>query len=160
MQLDRDGKTAYSILTLAPFSNPTLSELKAAYHAALLAHHPDKSSPTRPPPKFTVDDITHAYQTLLSPPARRDLDRSLRLHKSKAGSSGGEIVDLEDLLEEQGSRDGEARWRRLCRCGAEWGFVVEESMLEDAVRRGEREVLVLCEGCSLGLTVRFDVEDS
>lgn len=53
----------------------------------------------------------------------------------------------------------EMQWTRPCRCGAEKGFRILESELESAEARGEREVLVGCEGCSLWVRVGFDVEE-
>ena len=48
---------------------------------------------------------------------------------------------------------------RACRCGADKGFMILEEELEDAEGRGEKEVLVGCEGCSLWVRVGFDVEE-
>ncbi|EFQ86561.1 hypothetical protein CFE70_005754 [Pyrenophora teres f. teres 0-1] len=50
------------------------------------------------------------------------------------------------------------QWTRRCRCGAETGFRILEEELEDAEGRGEKEVLVGCEGCSLWVRVGFEVE--
>lgn len=64
--------------------------------------------------------------------------------------------------EEEGEREsgaGEMQWTRSCRCGAEQGFRILESELEEAEGRGESEVLVGCEGCSLWVRVGFDVEE-
>lgn len=61
------------------------------------------------------------------------------------------------------SKDGNGNediveWIRPCRCGAEKGFSITEEELEGAVERGEKEVLVGCEGCSLWVRVGFEVE--
>lgn len=56
-------------------------------------------------------------------------------------------------------RDGGSEWVRGCRCGAGKGFRILEYELERASRRGEKEVLVGCEGCSLWVRVGFDVEE-
>ena len=53
---------------------------------------------------------------------------------------------------------GETAWTRSCRCGAASGFRIAERQLESAERRGETEVLVGCEGCSLWVRVGFAVE--
>jgi diphthamide biosynthesis protein 4 len=50
-------------------------------------------------------------------------------------------------------------WTRACRCGMEKGYTILEEELEDAEQRGEGEVLVGCEGCSLWVRVGFGVED-
>lgn len=51
------------------------------------------------------------------------------------------------------------QWTRPCRCGMDQGFRIAEEELEDAEARGETEVLVGCEGCSLWVRVGFDVEE-
>ncbi|KAH7391807.1 hypothetical protein BKA66DRAFT_568222 [Pyrenochaeta sp. MPI-SDFR-AT-0127] len=55
--------------------------------------------------------------------------------------------------------DGRMEWTRPCRCGMDKGFRILEEELEDAEARGEKEVLVGCEGCSLWVRVGFDVEE-
>lgn len=82
---------------------------------------------------------------------------------------GLEVLDLEDFEEEEveeEARVGAAsggepgmRWTRACRCGDEKGFCIREEELERAEERGEREVLVGCEGCSLWVRVGFAVEE-
>ncbi|CAO2648940.1 Nn.00g098890.m01.CDS01 [Neocucurbitaria sp. VM-36] len=59
----------------------------------------------------------------------------------------------------EGEGEGKMEWTRPCRCGAEKGFRILEEELEDAEGRGEKEVLVGCEGCSLWVRVGFDVEE-
>ncbi|KAF2108943.1 hypothetical protein BDV96DRAFT_503305 [Lophiotrema nucula] len=54
--------------------------------------------------------------------------------------------------------EDEQEWRRDCRCGHSSGFKITESSLLQAEKRGEKEVLVGCEGCSLWVRVSFDVE--
>lgn len=54
--------------------------------------------------------------------------------------------------------EGQMEWTRACRCGDEKGFRILEEELEDAEGRGEKEVLVGCEGCSLWVRVGFEVE--
>lgn len=78
------------------------------------------------------------------------------------GEGEGERVDgEEDGGEEEGEEEEEEQmtWTRKCRCGDEQGFRILERELEEAERRGEREVLVGCEGCSLWVRVGFDVEE-
>ncbi|KAF2185063.1 hypothetical protein K469DRAFT_169977 [Zopfia rhizophila CBS 207.26] len=77
---------------------------------------------------------------------------------------GLELLSLDDFTEsgavstpsEDGSEMGQV-WMRACRCGDERGFRIEESELEGAERRGESEVLVGCQGCSLWVRVGFEV---
>lgn len=168
--------THYEILDLpAPLQNEShisAQILRTAYRRALLRHHPDKSSKpalnrapeTKAP--FTIDQITHAFQTLSDPKTRSAYNASLALnHYSGANGVGGvqskeewktgiDTVDLDDL--EMGSEDAEEQeWYRGCRCGEERGFVITEGDLEDAAREGE--VTVGCRGCSIWLRVLFGV---
>ena len=152
----------YEILHLpAPQPNtkpPSDQDIKTAYRAALLQHHPDKSPlATSQVSSPSIDAIKLAYATLSSPTLRAEYDRSLllTLHKESTRShhTGEEVVDLDDLTYEE----GEGKWYRGCRCGEERGFVVTEGELEDAEGKGEREVVVGCAGCSLVLRVGFGV---
>ncbi|KAH7077302.1 diphthamide biosynthesis protein 4 [Paraphoma chrysanthemicola] len=59
---------------------------------------------------------------------------------------------------EGGEGEKQMEWTRACRCGAEQGFRILEEELGDAEARGEKEVLVGCEGCSLWVRVGFEVE--
>ncbi|KAF1943635.1 hypothetical protein EJ02DRAFT_453111 [Clathrospora elynae] len=91
---------------------------------------------------------------------------------------GLEVLDLGDFVvreqasyeegstptgseEERTDGDGgeKMEWTRGCRCGADEGFRIREEELESAEMRGEKEVLVGCEGCSLWVRVAFDVEE-
>ncbi|OOF98032.1 hypothetical protein ASPCADRAFT_205313 [Aspergillus carbonarius ITEM 5010] len=168
----------YEILNL-PFtetsSTLSKSQLKAAYHKALLKHHPDKATPgaiDQTPldtndsgRNFTIDEITTAYKTLSDPYLRAEYDRSLRLDRARVAErektgtvfhTGLEVVDLEDLACEEGGEEGTV-WYRGCRCGDERGFLVTELELEREAEHGE--IVVGCRGCSLWMKVLFAVED-
>ncbi|PYI03717.1 heme peroxidase [Aspergillus sclerotiicarbonarius CBS 121057] len=169
----------YETLSI-PFTetSTTLSkqQLKAAYHKALLKHHPDKATPgateiqTIPlatndsSRNYTIDEITTAYKTLSDPYLRAEYDRSLRLDRARVAErektgtvfhTGLEVVDLEDLAFEE-DEEGTV-WYRGCRCGDERGFLVTEGDLEREVEHGE--IVVGCRGCSLWMKVLFAVED-
>jgi len=58
----------------------------------------------------------------------------------------------------EGTEEEQMQWTRPCRCGAEAGFRILEQELEEAEERGEMEVLVGCQGCSLWVRVGFEVE--
>ncbi|RMZ73965.1 diphthamide biosynthesis 4 [Pyrenophora seminiperda CCB06] len=71
-----------------------------------------------------------------------DLDTKVDSAKGHVGQEGGKQM----------------QWTRACRCGTDHGFRILEEELEDAEERGEKEVLVGCEGCSLWVRVGFAVE--
>lgn len=94
--------------------------------------------------------------------------------EDSAAPTSDEHHDDDDDDDDEGAGDDTARerqgegehngvggmeWSRGCRCGAEKGFRILERELEDAETRGEKEVLVGCEGCSLWVRVGFDVEE-
>jgi diphthamide biosynthesis protein 4 len=160
----------YEILSLpSPPHHQSLSAevIKRAYHAALLSHHPDKKSPPGSSSKETssvtsVDAIKLAYDVLSHTSTRLEYDRKLRLdqnaHRTEQAQDrvlGNEIVDLDDMILQE---DG-ISWRRACRCGDSAGYVITEWELEDIMDKGEREVVVLCRGCSLGVRILFGVVD-
>jgi diphthamide biosynthesis protein 4 len=152
--------------------------LKQAYHRALLAHHPDKTTPSQPVVKSresTIDQITPAYKTLLDPRLRGEYDRELRLSRTsndnddtdtetdaeRAFRTGLETLDLDDmtLVEEHGEKEMMDMYTHPCRCGTEGGFDVSERDLEEAAEGGDAEVVVPCRGCSLWVRVLFGVEE-
>ncbi|KAH9878575.1 hypothetical protein IAQ61_001847 [Plenodomus lingam] len=75
-----------------------------------------------------------------------------------AGKDGHDDVGDADYHDND-NEQAQTEWTRSCRCGAQPGFAISEHELEAAERRGEREVLVGCGGCSLWVRVGFDVED-
>lgn len=162
-------------------------DLRKAYKLALLAAHPDKQPigaiPTPPSgahtPKrgpYSVDDVKEAYAVLGDAKKRKEYNEFLFRHASLRTGDGSihgearegdfilglEMLDLSDFetldVDEQEDVQG-AEWTRACRCGNEEGFRIREEELEDAEKRGEKEVLVGCEGCSLWVRVGFDVEE-
>lgn len=164
----------------------TDADIKRAYRAALLKHHPDKASSNTsndvesqmlenaPHAKVlgssmqpSVDAIKRAYDVLSNVATRAEYDRELLLlrrhhHTMAKGDKtmtnnfrmGGEVVDLDDL-----KFDEKGFWYRACRCGEEVSYVVTEEMLEDEAKKGGREIVVGCAGCSLWIRVGFAVEE-
>ena len=176
-------KNYYHVLGLSapstspPNARPKSAELRRAYRIALLKAHPDKKSASSPinqsPRSYTVDDVKEAYCVLDDPASRTEFDNwVLRnphvLHASAGARDEGvqalsadfvlglDVLDLSDF-EERGGVEGE--WIRGCRCGDGEGFRILEEDLEDAEKRGEKEVLVGCGGCSLWVRVGFEVEE-
>ena len=138
--------------------------IKSAYHRALLVHHPDKTHSTTPSStKYTVDQITQAYQILIDPASRAAFDQNLSVKckflvgngdcNVSESSAASETFDLDDLLYD----DQQGLWYRGCRCGQDRGFTVIESDLE--LKADDSEILVGCAGCSLWIRVTFALED-
>ena len=166
----------YDTLSLPnPYSTtlaPTPSEIKLAYKRALLLHHPDKTSSPQKDSisnshpstnKPTIDDITSAYRTLISPSARAEYDKAILLsndHDAKTRISGCpdrhlglETVDLDDFS----FSAKEGTYHLSCRCGKAKAYIVREEDLENCTDDGE--ISVVCEGCSLWIKVEFRVVD-
>ncbi|KAF1949590.1 hypothetical protein CC80DRAFT_428828 [Byssothecium circinans] len=125
---------------------------------------------------YTVDDVKEAFAVLGDGEKRAEYDGWLaRVGNAAAVGMGGkgagdgdgfllglEVLDLSDF-EAGGAAAGIGgaliEWTRPCRCGAEKGYRIQEKELEDAEERGETEVLVGCEGCSLWVRVGFEVQE-
>ncbi|KAJ8108953.1 hypothetical protein OPT61_g7812 [Boeremia exigua] len=160
---------------------PKGPDLRRAYRNALLAAHPDKkgTSAATTGASHSVDDVKEAYMVLDDATRRAEYDNwvlrnphILSTHTGTGADDSGrgqtfsqdfilglELLDLSDFEERDGDA-GEAEWTRACRCGDDKGFRILEDDLEDAETRGEKEVLVGCQGCSLWVRVGFDVEES
>jgi diphthamide biosynthesis protein 4 len=149
-------------------------DIKQAYRRALLTHHPDKSaviqSATTPTSKPSIDAIKLAYAILSDPKSRTDYDRELILESQKPDTTdnghtstdtrrsfrtGEELIDLDDMACDEAT----GIWSRACRCGEKRGYTVTESQLEEEERKGGREVVVGCIGCSLWLRVGFGIAE-
>ena len=154
-------------------SNPSPKEIKAAFHAALLRHHPDKVSPTvstlsvKPITgrqlghQYSVDQIIEAYQALIDPARKEEFDLNARQNGLVTLSgeaqtvihTGFEVYDLDKLDYNEDNH----LWQRFCRCGDATSYVIGENDLEHAGSEGE--IYVSCAGCSLFIKVLFDIAD-
>ena len=157
----------YKVLSLPSILDsgqaPTANAIKSAYHRALLVHHPDKSS-VPSSTRYTIDQITLAYQVLIDPISRASFDKDLRLDPQNFANAKGwvaddsasnpasETFDLDDLIYD----DDNVQWYRGCRCGQERAFVVTEKILENS---GGEEAFVGCTGCSLWIRVLFALDE-
>jgi diphthamide biosynthesis protein 4 len=147
-------------------------DIKQAYRQALLTHHPDKNialqTTTKPTSNPSIDAIKLAYAILSDPKSRTEYDRELILQNLKADTTrngptatdarrsfrtGEELIDLDDMAYD----DTTGMWYRACRCGEQRGYTVTEAQLEEEERKGGREVVVGCCGCSLWLRVGYGV---
>jgi diphthamide biosynthesis protein 4 len=159
----------YHILGLSPPSNSStpphpIATLKAAYHRALLTHHPDKSIQASTPTSPSIDAIKSAYTILSNPKTRISYDQTLLFLNQPTTTTntvlsdaltGEERIDLDDLTYDATT----SSYFRACRCGESRGHEVRERDLEVEAARGARELLVQCGGCSLWLRVEFDMVD-
>ena len=164
MPVKIEEQSHYEVLSL-PASQSLRNQLneqdiKLAYRRALLLHHPDKSTPPLTAPststKPTIDQITLAYKTLISPTLRTDYDRTQALKApttTQTSHLGLETIDLDDLLHD----DQQNLWYRGCRCGKERAYTVTEEELE--MNSEEGEIVTGCQGCSLWLRVTFAVAE-
>ena len=172
-ETQQKGKpTHYEVLSIPNLSDVTKPLLKSAYRRALLINHPDKSRVQSAdliydieakvsPSRFSIDQITKAFNVLNDPKSRATYDQELRLRPEGVDEAerqakqifktGFETVDLDDLEFDEEKNE----WYRSCRCGDERGFLVLESDLEDASEDGE--IGVGCRGCSLWIRVLFGV---
>jgi len=150
-----DGHTYYEILGL-PSSQPIpLKDIKAAYHRALLASHPDKVGATNRDSN-ELDLIREAWNILSDDHKRKEYDAKLKsnvilcfrlildgINTRKAFVQ----VDLDDM-----SYDGEtAVYSFPCRCGTGGGFHITEDDLEKG------KDLVECWGCSSWIRVSYEM---
>jgi diphthamide biosynthesis protein 4 len=170
----QDSSNYYEILQL-PRSHsshsPAKEDVKAAYHRALLLHHPDKATKktsTKPIAEsvasatYSIDQIVAAYETLSDPLKRKTYNEQLEIsynevvsHSSREKGThlGVETFDLEDLSFNEDTNT----WHHTCRCGNEEGYVLNEAELEREVEHGE--IYVGCRGCSLFIKVVFGVAE-
>ncbi|KAL8669740.1 MAG: hypothetical protein Q9168_005682 [Polycauliona sp. 1 TL-2023] len=141
------------------------AEIKQAYRLALLSNHPDKSQAAhlahRSRARYTIDELSRAYRTLIDPERRLEHDRQLQLEprvkpdQNHAQSHPG--IDMLDL-DEFNADDSSGKWHCACRCGDDNGFNVTEDELQTSSLWGE--TIIECRSCSLRLRVTFaTVED-
>ncbi|GLB03080.1 diphthamide biosynthesis protein 4 [Aspergillus tubingensis] len=181
----------YEVLNLPFTETPTAlskQQLKAAYHKALLKHHPDKApgaiakdvqtsststsslttsdtNSSHTTHRYTIDEITTAYKTLSDPYLRAEYDRSLRLDRArvaereKTGTVFHTGLEVVDL-EDLACDESDADAALWYR-GCRCGD--ERGFLvteQDLEREAEHgEIVVGCRGCSLWMKVLFAVED-
>lgn len=161
---DPDVVDFYQILSIS--RTATRSDVKAAYHRALLLHHPDKASnrsstrdstsianrdlkrPLEKRSSPSVDEIQKAYVTLSDPHLRAAFDVRLAngTNLSEKGSQRpAEVVSLEEFTP---IVEGSETLSYPCRCGA--SYRITEEQLEADVH------LIGCQGCSEVVWVGYE----
>ena len=160
----------YEVLCLPRTATP--SDVKAAYHRALLLYHPDKALSARNRNKSTqniasiqnklspednaqlpsIDDIQKAYSILADPVLRADFDNHIS-HNNTASSStakgsqrAAEIVSFDEFAPEE---DGSDAYIYPCRCGSVYR-ITEEQLDADLHLLG-------CQGCSEVVWVGYEI---
>ncbi|KAJ7712651.1 hypothetical protein B0H14DRAFT_3018152, partial [Mycena olivaceomarginata] len=88
------------------------AEIKAAYHRALLAAHPDKSDASQPTPDIAA--IKDAYRVLSSPALRAKA-------KAHQDPRPAQVISLADFDEQ-----GADAWTHACRCGGAYAITGAE----------------------------------
>ena len=139
----------YALLSVSRASSA--SEIKLAYHRALLASHPDKQRSVSSTNAVDVDVglIQRAYVTLTTPDLRIKYD-SERLH-AKTGPRPAQVVSLEEFLENADDAEG-GIWTYDCRCGG--CYIIKEDEME------RDQHLVGCTGCSEVVWVGYELADA
>lgn len=124
------------------------AEIKAAYHRALLLHHPDKllASDHRKD-AIDLDLLKRAFMTLSTPELRAKYDAArLRPH---SGPRPAQVVSLEDFTVHEDADD--IYWTYDCRCGGTYR-ITEKDMEKD-------QHLIGCHTCSEVVWVGYEVAD-
>lgn len=154
-RLNDDDPNFYTLLALT--KNASSPEIKAAYHRALLRHHPDKNRSTTGTNNYISDDqytvtvIQKAYTTLSDPLLRAIYDSSERMkYKPSKEQRPAELVSLDEFEAHDGSDDA-AFWTYPCRCGS--AYRIDEKQMDQEVH------LIGCQGCSEAVWVGYEVAD-
>mmetsp|Transcript_23571 Transcript_23571/g.65380 ORF Transcript_23571/g.65380 Transcript_23571/m.65380 type:complete len:152 (-) Transcript_23571:1281-1736(-) len=141
--------THYDALGVTP--QATADEIKAAYKAAALLHHPDKKSASTADESARIStdfaSIQSAWEVLRDPKARLIYDHQLSLKQTASNTPISEVLDLSDM--DTRLEDGQYWYWHLCRCGG--SYEVPEDELDPA----SSSVLVGCGSCSLFIQVTY-----
>ncbi|KAF7351130.1 hypothetical protein MSAN_01675500 [Mycena sanguinolenta] len=124
----------YAILDVQPGADA--KDIKAAYHRALLAAHPDKNNASR----HDIAAIKDAYRVLSNPTLRAKADQELKRPRP------AQVISLTDFDEVD-----EDAWTHACRCGGTYLITAEE------MDRGVH--LVGCSSCSEVVWVGYELAE-
>lgn len=137
----------YALLAVSPTASP--ADIKAAYHRALLASHPDKRDSTAAPNSADIGLLKQAFHTLHTPSLREEYDRLRASSDTPGGPRPAQVISLEEFDE---GEDGEATtWVYPCRCGGQ--YIATEEMLD------LDQHLVGCTSCSEVVWAGYELVD-
>ncbi|KAJ6560302.1 hypothetical protein B0H19DRAFT_1210357 [Mycena capillaripes] len=130
----------YAVLSVAP--GASAADIKAAYHRALLAAHPDKN-PASSKSNPDIAAIQDAYRVLSSTPLRAQHD----LTRTPAGPRPAQVISLAEF-DEAPEQDA---WTHTCRCGGAYGITGAE--MEGGLH------LIPCTSCSEVVWVGYELAE-
>ncbi|KAG6840992.1 hypothetical protein C0991_002882, partial [Blastosporella zonata] len=150
----------YELLSVPRNASP--SEIKIAYHRALLRFHPDKN-PDNPLNDTRIQDesisislIKEAYSTLSDVDLRKQYDASSdRRRCVRMGPRPAQVVSLEEFEEVVNDGMGaeeDGVWLYQCRCGGAYKITSLD------MERGHH--LVGCSTCSEVVWVGYELQES
>ena len=114
-------------------------EIRAAYHRALLLHHPDKR---RGESQVPISLLKTAYE-ILSSTSRSAYDATLCHEKVGTTRRPASVVSLDEFEQSQD------RYSYTCRCGGAYRITTDEL--------GREVHLLACDGCSETIWVAYEV---
>ncbi|KAJ7772111.1 hypothetical protein DFH07DRAFT_216451 [Mycena maculata] len=126
----------YTLLALPVDASPV--EIKAAYHRALLAAHPDKRADST----ADIAAIQEAYRVLCTPHLRARIQHT---RNSQTGPRPAQVISLTEFDE------GDEAWVHACRCGGAYRITADE------MEKGTH--LVPCTNCSEVVWVGYELMD-
>ncbi|GLB38382.1 putative CSL zinc finger [Lyophyllum shimeji] len=140
---------------LAVPKDASASEIKTAYHRALLRFHPDKNrdSPHTSSESICISLIKEAYNTLSEPSRRKLYDSATRQRSAGTGPRPAQIVSLDEFEEVADNvREDEGVWQYQCRCGGKYRITGLD------MEKGHH--LVGCNSCSEVVWVGYELQCS
>lgn len=127
--------------TLGCSKESTYEEIKRAYHALILKHHPDKNQ-SKPDDAF--EKISKAWQILSEPNSRAEYDAVHEQRELESNFLIYETITPNDLIKTDDA------WKYLCKCGSHY------HVSQDNLSRNETIIYIPCESCSFVIAITFN----
>ncbi|GJE89470.1 DnaJ and zf-CSL domain-containing protein [Phanerochaete sordida] len=138
----------YAVLSLE--TSASTAEIKAAYHRALLLHHPDKQlAPDRREDALDLDTLKRAFVTLSTTELRTKYDTARS--KPRPGPRPAQVVSLEEFTVHEDENLDDIIWSYDCRCGGAYR-ITEQDMEKD-------QHLIGCNSCSEVVWAGYEMVD-